>query len=363
MNGDIMRVSSRGIILVAIVLTLPGCVSEVGGPSTSLPLWPTSNTQLMNTDDVVETHEDRHLTSVPQGDARGDGMGGGAGSRTEDESADDSDPSEALGPSRTTEVRAAEPRRPSIRLRSKVWMLDAETMPHRPFEGIVQLRWSTDHQGQESGLAIQGSEGWHLWFYQYNYSGARAGWSVGYVPLPDLVVDCVGDVGLISRGADGVEVGGPPRSVNASFLVPWSGTPQKLAMPSQKLLEEIALRPSNVTATAVGDFLDVGAGDGQVRYALREPARADGEWWEVQARHDGEVFVMTVHPAHHECFSGVTWLSVAASGELLACGADTAATKYVNSEGGHRERLELPVADELPQYLECAYPLSHHSLR
>ena len=351
------------IALIAVMVTLSGCASEPDSPSSSVLPPRSPDAQATQSNDAIQTHEDRQSPLIAQEETSDRATVGGTAPRVEDETEGGQGTSEALESSQAAETDGAEPWRPSIRLRSKVWLLDSETMPEQPFEGIVQLRWSADRRSDDSGSIGQTSEGWHLWFYQYEHSGVRAGWNVGYVPLPDLAVDCVGNVGLVSRGADGVEVGGSPGSVNASFLVPWGGAPRRFDVPSQELLEEIALRPSNVTAAVVGDFLHVGEGDSQVRYLLREPARPDGEWWEVQARHDGEVLVMTVHPAHHECFSGVTWLSVAASGELLACGADTAATRYLNSEGSAAGRLELPAANELPQYLECAFPLSHHSLR
>ena len=352
------------LLLIVLVLGLVGCTSNSEHTAeTTVSSRQLSSTQPPESYDAVEAHEDRQSPLIAQEETSDGATVGGTVPLAEDETEGDQGISEERWSSQGTEGDGAEPWRPPIRLRSKVWLLDSETMPERPFEGIVQLRWSADSRSDDSSSTSQTSEGWHLWFYQYEHSGVRAGWNVGYVPLPDLAVDCVGNVGLVSRGADGVEVGGSPGSVNASFLVPWGGAPRRLDVPSQELLEEIALRPSNVTAAVVGDFLHVGEGDSQVRYLLREPARPDGEWWEVQARNDGDVFVMTVHPARHECFSGVTWLSVAASGELLACGADTAATKYVSSEGSAAGRLELPAADELPQYLECAFPLSHHSLR
>lgn len=351
------------IALIAVIVTLSGCASEPDSPSTSVPPPRSPDAQATQSNDATETHEDRQSPSIAQ-EATSDGATvGGTVPLAEDEAEGDQGTSEALESSQAAEVDDTEPWRPSIRLGSKVWLLDSETMPEQPFEGIVQLRWSAASRSDDSSSISQTSESWHLWFYQYEHSGVRAGWNVGYVSLPDLAVDCVGNVGLVSRGADGVEVGGSLGSVNASFLVPWGGAPRRLDVPSQELLEEIALRPSNVTAAVVGDFVHIGEGDDQVRYALREPARPQGEWWEVQARYDGDVFVMTVHPARHECFSGVTWLSIAATGDLLACGANTAATKYVNTEGRSGGRLVLPAADELPQYLECAYALSHHSLR
>ncbi len=324
------------MLSILAAMALSGCGSEAGDTRSSVPLGQSLDTQ-------------------PPGPA------GATVPRTGSQPRLGRDAVEAIGSPWMTEVDVTEEWRTSIRLRSRVRLVDSTTLPDPPFEGIVQLRWSSVSEGNFTDG--QSSTGWQLWFYQYDYSGVDSGWTVGYVPLPHLSVDCVGDVGLVSRGAEGVEVGAPPWSANASFLVPWGGAPKRREAPSQQLLESIALRPSNVTATAIGDILHVGEGDGRVSYVLRTPARADGELWEVQARHDGEVFVMTVHPARHDCFSGVTWLSVAETGELLACGADTAATKYVNSEGANTGRLELPAADDLPEYLECAYPLSHHSLR
>ena len=100
-------------------------------------------------------------------------------------------------------------------------------------------------------------------------------------------------------------------------------------------MEEVAQRLSNVAVSVEGDLVHVGEGPGVRTYAMRNPVRGDGERWRVQARHDGELFVMT------ECMSGVSWLSWADTGGLAFCGANTAATAFVAPEAPDTD-LVLP---------------------
>ena len=258
-------------------------------------------------------------------------------------------------PAPTSEPEPAPERLPSIEAYSRVKWDDTEALPEWPFEGLVQLAW-TGATWREDGR-------WQLRFYQWTDSGVGRGWTVGEIPLPDLSIACVGDVGLISHGPDGLEVGGPAGSVSPSYFVPWGGVPERLDAPSGELLAEIGSRPSNVDADVSGDIVSIGHGDASVRFALREPARSEGDWWNIQARHDGDVFVVTVHPGNHPCFSGVTWMSAAASGEMLACGTNTAATKFIASDTEATGPLVLPDAGDFRTVLSCPYPLSHRTLR
>ena len=132
---------------------------------------------------------------------------------------------------------------------------------------------------------------------------------------------------------------------------------------SSPLLDEIQRRPSNVMVDTTGDYVTLGEAEHAVRFALREPARAEGEWWNAQARHDGDVAVVFVHPARHECFSGITWLIAAYSGEILACGADTAASRWVSSDAEFDTPLAMPEADSFPGHLSCAFPLDPDIIR
>ena len=249
----------------------------------------------------------------------------------------------------TSEAEPAQEPRPSIEARARVNRADTEVLPEWPFDGLVLLEWT--------GWTWQAETRWHLQFYQWTDSGAGRGWTVDRLPLPDLSIDCVGDIGLISHGPGGIELGGPAGSVSGSFLMPWGGTPQRLDAPSDELLAEIRSRLSNVDAEVTGDIVSLGHDDGSVRFALHEPARSEGDWWNVQARHDGDVFVVTVHPGNHPCFSGVTWLSAAATGEMLSCGVDTAATRFIASDAQAKGPLVLPAADEYSDVLSCPYPL------
>ena len=258
------------------------------------------------------------------------------------------------GPTPTSEPAPSQEPRPSIEADSRVNWVDAEALPEWPFDGLVQLAWA------DGSWSRQG-EGWELRFYQWTDSGVARGWTVGEIPLPDLTIDCVGDVGLISHGPAGIEIGGPAGSVTPSLWVPWGGSPEPLDGPSDELLAEVRSRPSNVAAQVTGDMVSISHGDASVRFVLHEPPRSEGEWWNVQARHDGDVFVVTVHPTRHPCFSAVTWLSAAATGEMLWCGTSTAATKFIASDTQASRPLVLPAAEDYPVVLLCPYPLGPRS--
>ena len=174
--------------------------------------------------------------------------------------------------------------------------------------------------------------------------------------LEGLEIECLGRVALVVHGEHGVEVGGAPGDVSATYRVRWGGVAEPADGPSEELLEAVALRPSNVSVGTEGDRVFVGEGPQSRVYEMRHPLRGDGERWRVQARNDGELFVLTVHPAHLKCYSGVTWLSLARTGELVACGANTAATAFVDRQGPEAE-LVLPEPDHVGTYLSCAPPL------
>lgn len=227
--------------------------------------------------------------------------------------------------------------------------------PQWPFEGLVQLAWGRIDEGSH---LLYPPEGWYLRFYQWRSDpGRHPYWLVSQVELSGLSVECVGKTGLVVDGDDGLLVGGLLGAVSGSYRVPWGGTAVPLDAPPEMLLDEVQQRPSNVAVETAGDHARLGDAEHAVRFALREPARSDGTWWDAQARHDGDVAVVFVHPARHECFSGITWLIAAHSGDLLACGADTAATKWVSFDLAPETDLVLPEAGSLPDYLSCSFPL------
>ena len=341
--------------LVVLALALAGCATaDDSAAETTEPAVNASTTALPETATTLSTPGIESIE--PTRDAlvqRGDEYVEDAG---EDKtySSDEQATQATQQPAPTSEPEPSREPLPSIEAGSRVTWVDAEALPEWPFEGLVQLAWT--------GASWRGEGRWQLWFYQWTDSGVGRGWTVGRIPLPDLSIACVGDIGLISRGPDGIELGGPAGSVSASFLVPWGGAPRQLDAPSDELLAEIQSRPSNVDAEVTGDIVSISHGGASVRFALRDPARSEGNWWDIQARHDGDVFVVTVHPANHPCFSGVTWLSAAATGEILACGTDTAATQFIASDTQATRPLVLPKAEEYPVVLSCPYPLGPHSI-
>lgn len=215
--------------------------------------------------------------------------------------------------------------------------------PAWPFRGLVQLWYIPPSWG---------GQGWVLRYWSWDTDVPQH----SQVSLDGMEVECLGRVALVVHGEHGVEVGGPPGDVSAAYWVRWGDVAQPADAPSEELLDTVARRPSNVAVGTAGDRLLVGLGSHERVYEMRQPLRGSGERWRVQARHDGELFVMTVHPAHLECFPGVTWLSLAASGELVACGANTAATAFVDPQEPAVD-LVLPDPRDVGTYLSCAPPL------
>ena len=224
--------------------------------------------------------------------------------------------------------------------------LVAGAAPLWPFRGLVQL-----------------------WHGRYDFEGEqRDGWVLRYwawesatpehrdVRLPGLEVDCLGQVALVSHGELGMEFGGVPGAVSDGFWIPWGGAAETADQPSGALLAEVVQRSSNVAVAVAGDAVRVGEGPKARDYSMRDPLRGGDERWIVKARHDGDLFVLTVHPAHLECMSGVSWVSLASTGELAYCGANTAATAFVAPEPPSGA-LVLPDPDTVGTYLSCPAPM------
>ena len=165
---------------------------------------------------------------------------------------------------------------------------------------MVQLwpepRWVKHEDGTSERTAD-----WALRYWNWD----QAMESYPQVPLPGLEINCIGQVAL-THNSHGIEVGGPPNAASAAYLVPWGGKAQQVGSPSAGLLEAGRSGESNVTVSTKGDWVHVSSGSEQQSYAMRDPARDDGTLWDVRARHDGDIFVLTVHPAHLECYSGVS---------------------------------------------------------
>lgn len=222
--------------------------------------------------------------------------------------------------------------------------------PEWPFRGLVQL-WPDygfveDVDGGRVGLRLS----WSLRYWSW---GASADGSYPQVQLPGLRIECLGQVALV-YDEHGVEVGGAPGAASAAFRVPWGGAARELSVPSQALVADATQRHSNVAVSSVGDWVRLGSGEGARSYAMRDPARVGGEHWRARARHDGELLMLTVHPAHLPCYSGVTWLSVAETGEFVMCGANSAATVFVTLDGAEPGELALPDPEQTGDYLTCA---------
>ncbi|MDE0268598.1 MAG: hypothetical protein OXI96_06135 [Acidimicrobiaceae bacterium] len=215
------------------------------------------------------------------------------------------------------------------------------------FRGLVQLWPNFNYEQIQDRWAIDVD--WMLRYWNWDEPTE----AYPEVPLPGLEIECLGRIAMVADVEHGIEIGGPEDTTNGAFLVPWGGTAQKMGTPSDKLLEWVQKRPSNLEVHTKGDLVYINTGTQQQSYAMRDPVRPDGDRWTVQARHDGELFLLTVHPAHLPCYSGVTWISLAETGEFVTCGANTAATLFVAPEPPTAE-LILPDPDTMGTYLSCA---------
>lgn len=222
--------------------------------------------------------------------------------------------------------------------------------PGWPFHGLVQLWPDYDYVEDAEGSTVGLKSRWALRYWSWDASPDR---SYPQVELPGLRIACLGQMALV-HDENGVEVGGASGVASAAFRVPWGEMAHELDEPSQALLAEAASRPSSVAVVSSGDWVRVGSGDAGRSYEMSAPARPDGERWNVQARHDGELFLLTVHPAHLPCYSGVSWLSVAATGEVVACGANSAATEFIAPTDPQLSELVLPDPEQMGTYLSCA---------
>ena len=87
---------------------------------------------------------------------------------------------------------------------------------------------------------------------------------------------------------------------------------------------------------------------------MRMPPRSEGNWWRAQIRHDGELLLMNVQPDHLPCLNGVTWVSDANTGHVLACGTNTPATRLVAPRGRPAGSLIFPDPEIVGGVLDCA---------
>ena len=214
--------------------------------------------------------------------------------------------------------------------------------PEWPFSGLIQLWYSGDSESH-----------WFLRYWHWHSTGTVD----AEVWLPGFETDCLGQTAVVLHGPDGIEVGTTDGTDPSTYWLTWNGGAHPTQQPTEQLTTEAATRASNIETRTEGDLLHLAVGDQSQTYSLREPVRPDGQRWIAQARHDGDVLIITVHPAHMPCFSGVTWLSHAPTGELLGCGSSTHVVRFVSPTPTNHDNLVLPDGDALGTYLSCAPPL------
>ena len=224
-----------------------------------------------------------------------------------------------------------------------------DAAPEWPFEGLVQL-WP-------------GGDWEPYWFVRYlavssDPDGCLSLSETAQVPLPgEWAVDCIGQIAMAVHADEGIEVGGRPDASDGSFFLPWGGKPMWLAQPSEMLIDEARHRASNIEFANSGDLLVLESGAQQESYEVRSPPWPRSPGWTVRARHDGPLLLVTVQPAHLECFSGVSWLSEVATGSVLACGGNTMATAYVPGSSAQAVEPMLPRPSGFDDYIECGLRL------
>ena len=234
-----------------------------------------------------------------------------------------------------------------------------------------------NRQPREPDFSIDSAPEWpfsgliQLWFHRY---GSDPQWQVRYwhwpavgiadsaVGLPGFDTDCLGQTALVVHGTDGIEIGVTDGTNPITYWIGWHDTARATARPTRQLTGEAETRASNIDTRTEGDLLHLAAGEQSQTYNLREPVRPDGERWIAQVRHDGDVLIVTVHPAHLPCLSGVTWLTDARTGEVLGCGTSTHAVRFVSPTPTSHDELVLPDPAAFGTYLSCAPPLSFKSL-
>lgn len=224
-----------------------------------------------------------------------------------------------------------------------------DTAPQWPFEGVVQLWPGGDWQP--------------YWYVRYlavtvGANGCVSFSEAGQVPLPgEWAIDCIGQIAMTVHLDRGIEVGGASGVSEGSFFLPWGAEPVWRAYPSETLIEEARSRMSNIKYENVGDLLFLESNVQRSSYEIRSPPWPQSRGWTVRARHDGPLVLVTAQPAHLECFSGVSWLSEAQTGRVLACGGNTFATTYVSVSIQQAGRFRLPISGEFENYIECGLRL------
>ena len=264
-------------------------------------------------------------------------------------------PATSTAVSRAESVGAVGPPQPGPSARNLPNFFRQGHAPEWPFVGVVQL-WRHDHTAHryDDDLFVDGSAAaeWWLLYLGIDAPAGRYG-QHSAVPLPGLTIECLGRIALVSHGADGLEVGGSAGDASGSVVIPWGDRALPAGEPSAALLDEARARPSNVPSGTQGDVVTVGADAQQERYAMRMPPRSEGNWWQAQVRHDGELLVLNVQPAHLPCLNGVTWVSDAVTGQVLACGANTPATRLVAPGDRPAGSLALPDPEAVGGVLDC----------
>ena len=340
----------RWCVLVVCVLLV--CVSCGGGEETSEEDHDRSEATLPHTpSDGSETS----ATTTANTEKRDAGLG-------------------LTGPAREATTSTTEPPRVTTttttpKLEQEYPLFVEGPAPQWPFRGIVQLWSSSDYP--------LGWDDWVLRYWSWDESAesypkellpaeareyldrreAHKAEAYSEVPVTGLEIECLGRIIMVVDTERGIEIGGIDGAANSAFRIPWGGTAQRIDTPSEELIEWERERPSNVAVRVEGDQIHIDTGTQQHSYAMHDPIRSNGPRWAAQARYDGELFLLMVYPAHLPCYTGVTWISLAETGEFVTCGANTAATLFVAPEPPAGE-LILPDPDTMGTYLSCAPQLN-----
>lgn len=212
--------------------------------------------------------------------------------------------------------------------------------PHWPFSGLVQL-WQWEPTSRDA-----------VWWLLYT-SLDDPEIPLVAVALPGLSVTCLGQLGLVSHGPEGIEVGGDDHAASGSMRIPWGGYPTAVGQPSAKMLKEIEARPSNVGLNIAGDLVEIGVGDLRQEYAMRTPPRLKGNWWRARARYEDRLLIVSARPSQLPCLNNVTWVIDGPTGQPLACGTNTPAFRLITASDEPVGHPILPDADRLGGVAKC----------
>lgn len=337
----------RAIPMLFALVILFGCTGAERG--TPLPTTPGSDTFQEPLPTAATSTRSPSTTPLPaesESAVAGSTENGPAGSEETETDAGTAAPDASIGDAEESSAKSdGAPDGQDVNRQPRAPNFGTGRAPQWPFSGLIQLWLEADMSDPDLSEP--------RWFIRY-WHWPSTGTADSAVWLPGFDTDCLGQTAVAVHGADGIEIGATDGTNPSTYWIPWFDGAQATEQPTEQLTSEVAVRPSNIDARTKGDLLYLTVGEQSQTYALRQHVRPDGQRWIAQARHDGDVLIITVHPRHLPCFSGVTWLSDARNGELLGCGTSTHVVRFISPTPPPHDDLVLPDPKAFGTYLSCA---------